>query len=235
MDPAFLNETIAALDPNAFLIGFSRRFATYKRAALLFSDINRAARLLHNPERPVQIIFSGKAHPNDRSGQELIAKVYQLTLHPKFRGRVFLLEDYSIEIGRMLVQGSDLWLNNPRRPLEASGTSGMKAAANGVPNASILDGWWDEAYDNRSNVRNGFAIGDRASARSLEAQDKRDGANLYKTLESQVIPLFFRKGADGLPHEWIQVMKNSIASSLYDFSTARMIDDYLQKMYLPAV
>ena len=134
----------------------------------------------------------------------------------------------------MLVQGTDVWLNNPRRPLEASGTSGMKAAANGVPNASILDGWWDEGFDGRKATRNGFAIGDRSEPKDLSEQDKRDGAALYKCLEEEVIPLYFQRDADGLPHAWIQVMKNAIASSVYDFSTARMIEDYLREMYLKA-
>ena len=233
-DPAFLNEMVQALDPNAFLIGFSRRFATYKRASLVFSDIRRATKLFHNPDRPVQIIFSGKSHPNDRGGQKLISKVFQATVSPKFKGKIFFLEDYDIEIGRMLVQGTDVWLNNPRRPLEASGTSGMKAAANGVPNASILDGWWDEGFDGRKATRNGFAIGDRSEPKDLSEQDKRDGAALYKCLEEEVIPLYFQRDADGLTHAWIQVMKNAIASSVYDFSTARMIEDYLREMYLKA-
>lgn len=233
-DPAFLNEMVAALDPDAFTIGFSRRFATYKRASLVFSDIRRAHKLFHNADRPVQIIFSGKSHPNDRGGQKLIGKVFQATVSPKFKGKIFFLEDYDIEIGRMLVQGVDVWLNNPRRPLEASGTSGMKAAANGVPNASILDGWWDEGYDGREGFQNGFAIGDRSDIADVAEQDKRDGAALYKTLEEEVIPLYFKRDADGLPREWIKVMKNAIASSVYDFSTARMIEDYLAEMYLNA-
>lgn len=233
-DPAFLNEMVAALDPDAFLIGFSRRFATYKRASLVFSDIKRATKLFHNSDRPVQIIFSGKSHPNDRGGQKLITKVFKATVGPKFKGKIFFLEDYDIEIGRMLVQGADVWLNNPRRPLEASGTSGMKAAANGVPNASILDGWWDEGFDGRKGFQNGFAIGDRSEAKTVEEQDKRDGEALYKCLEDEVIPLFFKRDADGLPREWIKVMKHAIASSVYDFSTARMIDDYLERMYLKA-
>lgn len=228
--PDELAARVAAPNPVAFTIGFARRFATYKRAWLLFQDKRRLARLLNDPVRPVQLVFSGKAHPSDRAGQAVIAEVYQLAQDPKFRGKVFLVEDYDMEVGRMLVQGADLWLNNPRRPLEASGTSGMKAAANGVPNCSILDGWWDEAFEGGVR-RNGFQVGDRRSFRSLTAQDRADGADLYRVLEDEVLPRFFDRGHDGLPHGWLDVMAQSVASSLHAFSTLRMLDDYVDLMY----
>ncbi|MFZ4506778.1 MAG: alpha-glucan family phosphorylase [Fimbriimonas sp.] len=221
-----------ALDPEAFTIGFARRFATYKRAALLFSNERRLLKLLNSVKRPVQIIFAGKAHPADREGQELIAKVYAKTQSPRLRGKVFLLEEYNMETGRMLVQGADIWLNNPRRPLEASGTSGMKAAANGVPNVSILDGWWDEAYEADWNgAPNGWAIGDREIDPDTRKQDKKDAESLYHLLESEVIPAFFDRDAAGIPRRWLQVMRASIATSLHAFATKRMIDDYVSEMY----
>lgn len=213
------------VDPNAFVIGFARRFATYKRASLLFRDPRRLAKLLNHPGRPVQIVFAGKAHPADGDGQALIAEVFRFTQDPRFKGKVFLVEDYDMEVGRMLVQGVDLWLNNPRRPLEASGTSGMKAAANGIPNCSVLDGWWDEAYED-GHRRNGYAIGGRKKFRSVDAQDKTDGAELYRVLEDEVLPLYF-----GDRPGWIEVMRQSIRSSVYAFSTRRMLEDYVAEMY----
>lgn len=225
-DPETLHAMLESLNPESFWIGFSRRFASYKRAALIFSDLKKARRLFNDPARPVQIFFSGKAHPADRGGQALIEEVFQESFAREFRGKVFFIENYDMAVGRMLVQGVDLWLNNPRRPLEASGTSGMKAAANGVPNASILDGWWDEAFDDRPGFENGFAIGGRKLTPNTATQDKRDARDLYEVLLNQVVPLYF-----GDPVRWRQIMKNSIASSLYDFSTARMLDDYMSQMY----
>lgn len=228
--PSELARYHGALDPDAFLIGFARRFATYKRAWLLFSDLDKALRLLDAKGRKVQILFAGKSHPSDRGGQAVIEQVYALTQHPKLKGKVFLLEDYDMETGAKLVQGVDLWLNNPRRPLEASGTSGMKAAANGVPNASILDGWWDEAYVGGKH-RNGWAIGDQKVSDDPAKQDERDAASLIKVLGKEVLPAFFDRNADGLPAQWVEVMKRSIATSVYSFSTARMIRDYVDEMY----
>jgi starch phosphorylase len=232
--PGEIRTTLAALDPNAFTIGFARRFATYKRASLIFSDEKRLAKLLQNKDRPVQIVFAGKAHPADRAGQKLISRIYQQTQSPRFAGKVFYIEEYDMEVGRALVQGVDMWLNNPRRPLEASGTSGMKAAANGVPNMSILDGWWDEAADVRKGFENGFVIGDRHMATREDVQDRNDAADLYRVLESQVLPAFFERNAEGTPEAWVKIMLNSIASCAYDFSTMRMLEDYTSKLYLPA-
>lgn len=228
--PTELKTLISQLDPEAFIIGFARRFAPYKRAGLLFANPKRLLKMINPMGRPVQVIFSGKAHPGDRTGQGLIKDVYAKTLDPQFKGKVFVLEDYDIAIGRALVQGVDLWINNPLRPLEASGTSGMKAAANGVPNASILDGWWDEAYEGPEG-RNGFAVGQRQNQRTREAQDKFDSASLYKVLETEVLPLFWNRDASGVPLEWVEVMKRSMATSMYAFSTLRMLEDYASEMY----
>ena len=228
-DPSEIDAVLEAFNPKAFTICFARRFATYKRATLLFSNSKRLGQLLGNTERPVQIVFAGKAHPADAEGQTLISEVAQFTRESRFQGKVFLIEDYDMEVGRMLTQGADLWLNNPRRPLEASGTSGMKAAANGVPNASTLDGWWDEAYT--QNPRNGFAIGMRDVFRTVRLQDRADAAELYRVLEDEVVPMFFSRSKDDFPTEWVEVMRQSIATSLYAFSTRRMLQDYLAKMY----
>lgn len=229
--PGELRAIRTALDPNAFTIGFARRFATYKRAHLMFSDARRLLRMLADPDRPVQVVFAGKAHHSDRGGQALVAKVFRQAISKRFRGRVFLLEDYEMEVGRMLVQGVDVWLNNPRRPLEASGTSGMKAAANGIPNVSVLDGWWDEAFEDGPK-RNGWAIGGRRTVEDEATQDAADAEALYRVLEDEVIPLFFAREADGTPSGWIEVMKRSVATSLWAFSTARMLQDYDEKMIL---
>jgi starch phosphorylase len=229
--PTYLSQFSHALDPDSFLIGFARRFATYKRAALLFSDLERFLNLMEGSNLKIQILFSGKSHPTDRGGQELIQKVFELSQSPSLFGKVFLLEDYDMETGGNLVQGVDLWLNNPRRPLEASGTSGMKAAANGVPNLSILDGWWDEGFDPKQ--LNGWAIGDRTTPKDLRRQDRKDSKALYSALEKHVIPCFKDRDEFGIPQKWVQVMKNSIASSLYSFSTERMLRDYAAEMYVP--
>lgn len=225
--PEALAAVDEALDPNALTIGFARRFATYKRAALLFSDEARLSRLLSSTDRPLQIVFAGKAHPADRPGQQMIQEIFQRTRREPFLGKVFILEDYDIRVGRFLVQGVDVWLNNPRRPLEASGTSGMKAAANGVPNASILDGWWDEGYEGN----NGWAIGDRDAVPDERHQDALDAEALYRTLEEQVVPLYYQRDQGGLPHKWIEIMRNAIATSLWRFSTTRMLEDYATRMY----
>lgn len=226
-------ETLRSLDdvlrPDVLTIGFARRFATYKRAALLFSDEARLAKLIGDPQRPVQFLFAGKAHPADRPGQKVIQDLFQKSKSELFRGKVFILEDYDIRIGRTMVQGVDVWLNNPRRPLEASGTSGMKAAANGVPNASVLDGWWDEGYDGD----NGWAIGTREQLPDADAQDAADADALYRVLEQEIIPLYYERGEDGLPHGWIKRMRISIAKSLWAFSTTRMLTEYVDRMYLP--
>lgn len=228
--PTVLAEIDAALDPGILTIGFARRFATYKRAGLLFSDIDRMARMLWDADRPVQIIFAGKAHPADRPGQRVIQEIFQRSRSDQLRGRVFILEDYDMRVGRFLVQGVDVWLNNPRRPLEASGTSGMKAAQNGVPNLSVLDGWWDEGYAGD----NGWAIGGRESDPDEAAQDWSDAQSLYRLLEEDLIPRYYDRDAAGVPKRWVDVMRRSMATSLWRFSTTRMLHEYTEQLYLPA-
>jgi starch phosphorylase len=218
------------LDPNALTIGFARRFATYKRADLILTDIERLVELMHDPRRPIQIIFAGKAHPADNPGKQLIKRIANLRHDPRFAGRVAFIEDYDINVGRHLVQGVDVWLNNPRRPLEASGTSGQKVVLNGGLNLSVLDGWWAEAYDGR----NGFAIGKGTSHVSDEINDRRDALDLYRVLEEEVIPCFYDRDVDGLPRNWVQMMMNSIGSLAWRFSAHRMVMDYCTHAYLPA-
>lgn len=227
--PDTLRELGGALDSHSFIIGFARRFATYKRASLLFSDEERLIQILNRPGMPVQILFAGKAHPSDRGGQALIENIYRKTRTDAFRNKVFVLEDYDVELGGRLSQGADVWLNNPRRPLEASGTSGMKAAVNGVPNLSILDGWWDEAFVD-GNARNGWAIGSRDVPEDTEEQDLQDAESLYRLLEEDVIPCYFRRDGDDVPLDWIHVMKEAISTSLYAYSTRRMLRDYVERM-----
>jgi starch phosphorylase len=228
--PAVLAEVETALDPAIMSIGFARRFATYKRAGLLFSDIDRLAKLLWDAERPLQIIFAGKAHPADRPGQRVIQEIFQRSRSPQLRGRVFILEDYDIRVGRYLVQGVDVWLNNPRRPLEASGTSGMKAAQNGVPNISVLDGWWDEGYTGD----NGWAIGGREMDPDEAAQDWADAQDLYHHLETELIPAWYERDAAGIPQRWVETMRRSMSTALWSFSTTRMLQEYTEQLYLPA-
>ncbi len=228
--PTVLAELETALDPDILTIGFARRFATYKRAGLLFSDIDRLARILWDADRPVQIVFAGKAHPADRPGQRVIQEIFQLSRSPALRGRVFIMENYDMRVGRFLVQGVDAWLNNPRRPLEASGTSGMKAAQNGVPNISVLDGWWDEGYAGD----NGWAIGGRETNPDEAAQDWADALDLYRLLEEDLIPRYYERGTDGLPLRWLDVMRRAMATALWQFSTTRMLHEYTERLYLPA-
>jgi starch phosphorylase len=229
--PAVLEELEEALDPDVLTIGFARRFATYKRAQLLFSDMERLARLLHDEKRPVQIVFAGKAHPADRPGQGVIQEIFTRSRSPQLRGRVFMMEDYDMRIARFLVQGVDVWLNNPRRPLEASGTSGMKAAQNAVVNVSVLDGWWDEGWTGD----NGWAIGGRETSSDEAQQDWADAQDLYRILESEVVPRYYDRDADGIPAAWMEVMRNSIASTIWRFSTSRILHEYTERLYLPAV
>ncbi len=228
--PSSLEELEHVLDPSILTIGFARRFATYKRAALVFSDPDRISRLLWDEERPIQIVFAGKAHPADRPGQGVIQDIFGRSRNPRHRGRVFILEDYDIRIGRFLVQGVDVWLNNPRRPLEASGTSGMKAAANGVLNLSVLDGWWDEGWTGD----NGWAIGGRETNPDEGAQDWADAQDLYRILEQELVPAYYERDAHELPERWIQLMRNSISSTIWRFSTTRMLHEYVERLYLPA-
>ena len=218
------------LDPHVLTIGFARRFATYKRATLVFSDMDRIARLVSNSERPVQFIFAGKAHPADEPGKEFIRRVANLRHDPRFASRVVFVEDYDINVARHMVQGVDVWLNNPRRPLEASGTSGEKVVLNGGLNLSVLDGWWAEAFDGS----NGFAIGKGRSHAQEHVTDERDGQSLLDVLEFQVIPLYYDRDVDGLPRQWIQRMMNSISSLAWRFSSHRMVMDYVKAAYVPA-
>src|SRR4051794_31324703 len=228
--PLVLEQVEHALDPAALTIGFARRFATYKRAAMIFSDIDRLARLLWDRDRPVQIVFAGKAHPADRPGQQVIEEIFARSRSEKLRGRVFILEDYDMRIARFLVQGVDIWLNNPRRPLEASGTSGMKAAVNGVVNVSVLDGWWDEGW----TENNGWAIGGRETNPDEGAQDWADAMDLYRLLESEIVPCYFERDASGLPKGWLDMMRRSMSTTLWRFSTTRMLQEYVESLYLPA-
>jgi len=218
------------LDPNVLTIGFARRFATYKRADLLLTDPDRFIALLTDSERPIQVIFAGKAHPADEPGKQLIKRIANLRRDDKFAGRVTFVEDYDINVCRHLIQGVDVWLNNPRRPLEASGTSGQKVVLNGGLNLSVLDGWWAEAYDGS----NGFGIGKGASHVSDEVNDQRDALDLYRVLEAEVVPLYYDRDVDGLPHKWVQRMTNSISSLAWRFSAHRMVVDYVRNAYLPA-
>lgn len=218
------------LDPNILTIGFARRFATYKRADLVLGDIDRLLAMISDPDRPIQIIFAGKAHPADEPGKGLIRKIANLRHDPRLASRIVFVEDYDINVCRHLIQGVDVWLNNPRRPLEASGTSGQKVVLNGGLNCSILDGWWAEAFDGR----NGFAIGRGETHSNDEITDRRDGEALQKVLQDEVIPLFYDRDADGLPREWIKMMMNSISSLAWRFSAHRMVMDYARACYVPA-
>jgi len=227
--PDEMREAADMLNPNTLTIGFARRFTTYKRAGLIFQDYNRLRDIISNSERPVQIIFSGKAHPADVPGQELIQHIVNIAFQSDLRGYVFFLEDYEIRIARHLVQGVDIWLNTPRRPREASGTSGMKAAMNGAMNLSVCDGWWPEAY----NGRNGWMIGDDREFDNHEMQDYEDSASFYDILEHQVIPLYYENRERGLPPEWVAMMKESMATIIPAFNSVRMVEDYLRDAYMP--
>lgn len=219
------------LNPDALTIGFARRFATYKRATLIFEDPDRLLRLLNDPERPVQFIFAGKAHPHDQGGKELIRRIIELARQPQFRHGIVFLENYDMNVARYLIQGCDIWLNNPRRPKEASGTSGMKAIYNGCLNLSVLDGWWDEAY----SPSVGWAIGngEEYSETQYEDQDRIESHALYNLLENDIIPRFYTQRRDGLPREWISMVKNSIRDLAAFFSTNRMVQEYTDKFYMP--
>lgn len=218
------------LDPDVLTLGFGRRFATYKRAALLLTDPDWLDKLVNDPHRPVQIIFAGKAHPADNPGKGIIQRIANLRHDPRFARRIVFIEDYDINVCRHLIQGVDVWLNTPRRPLEASGTSGQKAVLNGVLNLSVLDGWWAEAYDGS----NGFAIGRGTHHVDRDVTDRRDTESLQRVLVEEVIPLFYDRDIDGLPRHWIKRMMNSISSLAWRFSAHRMVADYVHHAYLPA-
>ena len=224
-----INDITSKLDPNALTIGFARRFATYKRATLLFRDLERITQILNNTNKPVQIIIAGKAHPADKEGQDLIKYIHEISMKPQFKGKIFLLENYNIEVSRYLISGVDVWLNTPRRPMEASGTSGQKASVNGVINFSILDGWWAEGY----NQKNGWPIGTNAEYENYEIQDNSDSESIYQTLENKVIPAYYEKDENGISAKWMEYMKNSIISTGGKYSTARMLVDYCNNLYMP--
>ena len=224
-----INEVDNLLDPKALTLGFARRFATYKRADLIFRDIERITQILNNSQRPVQIIFAGKPHPADIQGQDLVKEIYEYSKMPQFKNKVVILENYNMYVSRYLVSGVDVWLNNPRRPLEASGTSGEKAGLNGVINFSVLDGWWLEGYDGK----NGWAIGDDTEYTNHELQDNADSKSIYSILENEIMPLYYKKDASGLNKEWIKMMKNSIKSVGGNYNTDRMLCDYLERLYIP--
>ncbi len=228
--PSRIQRVETLFDPNALTIGFARRFATYKRATLIFHDLDRIRRLLNDPKRPVQIVFAGKAHPADEPGKEFIRFIHQLSRQEGFEGHVIFLENYDIDIARHLVQGSDVWLNNPRRPMEASGTSGQKAGANGVPNFSVLDGWWPEGYTGH----NGWAIGEGEEYPNETAQDEADALSLYRTLEEEIIPQYF-SSQKGEARAWLSYVRESIRTIAPRFSTRRMLKDYVSTYYMPAV
>ena len=218
------------LDPSVLTIGFARRFATYKRADLVFHDLDRLLELINRPNRPVQIIFAGKAHPADEPGKQLIQEVYRVVKKAENGGRLVFLEDYDMNLSHYLVQGVDVWMNNPRRPNEASGTSGMKAALNGVLNFSVLDGWWREAY----NGSNGWQIGPDADL-DTEVDDETDAESLYDTLENQIIPLYYNeRNIDNVPVDWMTMVKESMRTITPQFSTRRMVKEYIEQLYLPA-
>ncbi len=222
-------QMLSSLDPNALTIGFARRFATYKRATLIFKDLERITQILNDQNRKVQIIFAGKAHPADKEGQDLIKYIHEISMKPQFKGKIFILENYNIAMSRYLINGVDVWLNTPRRPMEASGTSGQKASLNGVINFSVLDGWWLEGY----NSKNGWMIGENQEYADYEAQDRVDSQSIYDTLENKIIPMYYDKNEDGISEKWLQYMKESIISTGGRFSTSRMVTDYTDKLYMP--
>jgi starch phosphorylase len=219
------------LDPNVLTIGFARRFATYKRANLLLQDKERLIKILSDKAKPVQIVFAGKAHPADYPGQELIKEIYSLTNEEAFRGRILFLEDYDINLARTLLHGVDVWLNTPRRPMEASGTSGQKAALNGVINFSVLDGWWPEAY----NGENGFVVGNDVVCKDESKQDKNDVFTLYSLLEETIVPMYYDRDHNNIPRAWVELMKRSLLTIPHYFNTERMVMDYCNNFYVPAI
>jgi len=218
------------LSPDALTIGFARRFATYKRANMVLRDIERLVTLVNDPKRPVQFVFAGKAHPMDDPGKRVLQEVAMMMRDSRLGDKFVFVEDYDINVGRHFVRGVDVWLNNPRRPLEASGTSGQKVVLNGGLNLSVLDGWWAEAYDGL----NGFAIGNGRTHTNMDVHDARDGEDLYRVLRDEVIPLYFQRDSDGLPRGWIRRMKRTIRTLGWRFNADRMVMDYTLKGYIPA-
>ncbi len=218
------------LNPDALTIGFARRFATYKRAPLIFQKYEEIVRLAHDRQRPVQFVYAGKAHPRDDEGKRYIQQIIHLSKFSELKGHLVFIEGYDVHVARQMVSGCDVWLNNPRRPLEASGTSGQKAGCHGCLNLSILDGWWREGYDGT----NGFAIGTDTHPDSIQEQDRVDSENLYKVLTEQVIPTFFDRDANGIPRKWIEKIRRAMVTLVPQFNTWRMVQDYAKNYYLPS-
>lgn len=228
-DPARVVSLLERINPNALMIGFCRRFATYKRAHLLFTDLDRLSKIVNDPEHPVLFFFSGKAHPADGAGQGLIKKIYEISQRPEFLGKIIFLEDYDMQLARRLVSGVDIWMNTPTRPLEASGTSGEKAEMNGVVNLSVLDGWWVEGYREGA----GWALPEKRTYENQGYQDQLDAATIYSLLENEIIPLYYKKSKTGYSEDWIKVIKNSIATIAPHYTMKRQLDDYCTKFYIP--
>ena len=226
-DPSRVVSLLESIDSNALIIGFCRRFATYKRAHLLFTDLDRLSKIVNNPERPVKFLFAGKAHPADGAGQGLIKKIYEISQRPEFLGKIIFLEDYDFMLARRLVSGVDIWMNTPTRPLEASGTSGEKAEMNGVVNLSVLDGWWLEGYREGA----GWALTEKRRYQNQGHQDQLDAATIYSLLENEIIPMFYNKNKKGYSEEWIQVIKKSIATIAPHYTMKRQLDDYYDRFY----
>ena len=228
-DPKSLVEIIDSIDENTLTIGFARRFATYKRAHLLFSDLDRLSRILNNPDKPVQFIFAGKAHPADKAGQDLIKLIVEISRRHEFVGKILFLENYDMELGQKLVKGVDIWMNTPTRPLEASGTSGEKAVMNGVMNFSVLDGWWLEGYRKGA----GWALTEKRTYKNQAFQDELDAQIIYSTFENEIVPLFYKRNENNVPCDWVKYIKNCIADIAPDYTTKRMMDDYKERFYKP--
>ena len=226
-DPSRIVSILDKINPNALLIGFARRFATYKRAHLLFSDLDRLSKIVNNPERPVQFLFAGKAHPHDGAGQGLIKKIYEISRRPEFLGKIIFLENYDMKLARRLVTGVDIWMNTPTRPLEASGTSGEKALMNGVVNLSVLDGWWLEGYREGA----GWALTEKRTYQNQEQQDQLDAATIYSLLENEILPLYYAQNEKGYSEGWIRTVKNSIAQVAPHYTMKRQLDDYYDRYY----
>lgn len=226
-DPSRVVALLDSITPNALYIGFCRRFATYKRAHLLFTDLERLSKIVNNPERPVKFIFSGKAHPADGAGQGLIKKIFEISQRPEFLGKIIFLEDYDMQLARRLVSGVDIWMNTPTRPLEASGTSGEKAEMNGVVNLSVLDGWWVEGYREGA----GWALKQERTYQNQGYQDQLDAATIYSLLENEILPLYYNRNEQGFSEGWIKTIKNSIATIAPHYTMKRQLDDYYDKFY----
>ena len=226
-DPSRVVSLLQKINPNALMIGFCRRFATYKRAHLLFTDLERLSKIVNDPQHPVQFIFSGKAHPADGAGQGLIKRIFEISQRPEFLGKIIFLEDYDFRLARRLVSGVDIWMNTPTRPLEASGTSGEKAEMNGVVNLSVLDGWWLEGYREGA----GWALTEKRTYQNQAYQDQLDAATIYGLLENEIIPLYYDKNEQGFSNGWVQVIKNSIAKIAPHYTMKRQLDDYYSKFY----